>query len=260
VKHTLTVHDQTPLTNHMGLRVLIGHDIGSDKESGRMRYTKDTSMTDPFETWKRMRIERYKDYKPVAYALLATSLFAFVAVLRRTRSLWIAQCLAQVWIILLSQLTCYYYSFMVALAPITRLRRDLEIWIFGFAALSQVIWRVFGFNDDRYTVLTLVSLVLCYGVIFALAPREQDAKEAPFARGWRSMLDWSGPRLGALVSFVPGLVFTAMGGMRRDLSTVILGSIAMFAGAGLWGWAGKLRQAATPADGSKPKSLASAAG
>jgi hypothetical protein len=206
-----------------------------------MRYTKDVALTDPFETWKKMRVDRYRDYKPVAYTLLATSLLAFVAVLRRTRSLWIAQCLGQVWIILLSQLTCYYYSFMILTAPVTRLRRDLEIWLLGFAALSQVIWRVFGYNDDRYTMLTLGSLVVCYAIIFALAPREQDAAETPFARGWRSVLDWSGQRLGALVTFPTGLVFAAMGAMRRDHSTVLLGGLTLATGVGLWLWADRLR-------------------
>jgi len=105
-KHTIQVHDQTPLTNHMGLRVLIGHDLGFDKESGRMRYTKDNGKTDPFETWKDMRLKRYEDYKPVAWALLGTTMLAFVLVLRRIKNMWVAQALGGVWIILLSQLTC----------------------------------------------------------------------------------------------------------------------------------------------------------
>lgn len=169
--HTIRVHDQTPLTNHMGLRVLVGHNVGTGKESGRMKYTKDVSLTDPFERWKSMRLERYAKYKPVAYGIIAASFAFFVYVVRRVRSLWIAQCLAQVWVILLSQLTCYYYSFMILSAPLTKVKPQLEPWLFGLAALTQVIWMSMTWNDDRYTALTLMSLVFCYGLLVVFAPR-----------------------------------------------------------------------------------------
>jgi hypothetical protein len=84
--------------------------------------------------------------------------------------MWVAQCLAQIWIILLSQLTCYYYSFMILAAPLTKLKRGIEAPLFGFAALSQFIWMTFTWNDDKYYVLTAISLILCYGLLCAFAP------------------------------------------------------------------------------------------
>jgi hypothetical protein len=170
-RHTLQVHDQTPLTNHMGLRVLIAHEPGTGVESGRMKYTKDTKLIDPFEVWKRMRNERYAKYRLVAYGIIALSLAFFVYVVRRVKSMWAAQCLGQIWIILLSQLTCYYYSFMILTAPLTRLKRGIEAPLFGFAALSQFIWITFTWNDDKYTVLTAISLIFCYGLLCAFTPR-----------------------------------------------------------------------------------------
>lgn len=170
-QHTIKVHDQTPLTNHMGLRVLIGHNVGVGKESGRMKYTKDVSLVDPFERWKSMRLERYAKYKLVAYGIIAASLALFIWVVRRVKSLWIAQCLGQIWIILLSQLTCYYYSFMILTAPLIKVKPGIEAWLFGLAALTQVIWMSMTWNDDRYTALTLMSLVFCYGLLIAFAPR-----------------------------------------------------------------------------------------
>jgi hypothetical protein len=206
-RHTLQIHDRTPLTNHMGLRVLIGHDIkaqvveqvgtaiapfadrvlgpatagkigdvfhykeAASKASGRMRFTKDMRLADPFETWKNMRNERYDRYKWVAYGIIAAILAFFVYVHRRIKSLWIAMCLGQVFIILLSQLTCYYYSFMVLTAPLTRVRRDIEVPLFGLAALSQLIWRVSYWNDDKYMALTLVSLAFCLYLLGAFAPK-----------------------------------------------------------------------------------------
>ncbi|WP_437947402.1 hypothetical protein WME98_42570 [Sorangium sp. So ce296] len=176
-EHTLKVHDQTPLTNHMGLRVLVGHKPGTGVESGRMKYTKDTKLVDPFEVWKRMRNERYARYRWVAYGIIAASFAGFVYVCRRIRSLWVAQCLAQIFVILLSQLTCYYYSFMILSAPLTRLKRQIEVPLFGLAALSQFIWITFYYNDDKYTALTAVSLAFCYYLLCLFS-----GKPAPWAR------------------------------------------------------------------------------
>ncbi|WP_437727009.1 hypothetical protein [Sorangium sp. So ce861] len=168
-EHTLQVHDQTPVTNHMGLRVLVAHRFGTGVESGRMKYTKDVTLGDPFEVWKRMRSERYARHRTVAYGIIAASFALFVYAARRVRSLWVGQCLAQVFIILLSQITCYYYVFMVLSAPLTRLRRRLEVPLLGLAALSQGLWRWSSWNDDRYTVLTVAMLAFCYFLLYTFA-------------------------------------------------------------------------------------------
>lgn len=168
-EHTLQVHDRTPLTNHMGLRVLVAHNVGSGPASGRMKYTKDAKLADPFEVWKTMRNDRYDRYKLVAYGVVALSLLFFVAVTRRVKSMWIALCLGQIFIILLSQLTCYYYSFMILAAPLTRAKKGIEAPLFGFAALSQFVWITFFWNDDKYTALTLISLLFCFGLLCAFA-------------------------------------------------------------------------------------------
>jgi hypothetical protein len=173
-EHTIRVHDHTPLTNHMGLRVLVAQKVGCvadvpswcvGAQSGRMKYVKDGKLVDPFEVWKRMREERYAQYRLVAYAIVAATFALFVLALRRTRSLWIAQCLGQIWVILLSQLTCYYYSFMILAAPLTKARRSIEAPLFGLAALTQLIWLNTFWNDDKYTALTFVSLLFCYALL-----------------------------------------------------------------------------------------------
>jgi hypothetical protein len=208
--------------------VLVSHDLGTGKESGRMRYAKDTTKVDPFETWKQMRIDRAKAYRPVTYTVFAITFLAFVAVLRRVKSLWVAQCLSQVWIILGSQLTCYYYVFLVLCAPITRLRRDLEVWLFGFAAVSQVAWRSLPFYDDRYAALTMLCLVLTYGMLFSLA-RKPNARLVGDNTGVNAIMNLDGVWLAALCAILPGIVFAAMGAMKQDVSTVLIGTaIAAF--------------------------------
>ncbi len=186
----IELHDKIPLTNHMGLRVLVGHRMeclipgfpGCEaKESGRMKYVKDDSARDPFEKWGAMRNDRYAKYKPLAYAFLLATFALFVAVVRRIKSLWLAQALGQIWIILLSQLTSYYYAFVIIAAPVTRVRRDLEVWLFGFAALTQFIWLSFGYYDDRHAVLTLLTLVFTSFLILSFAPKRWFQRGAPAA-------------------------------------------------------------------------------
>lgn len=176
-QHTIAVHDHTPLTNHMGLRVLIGHNLNpltwNSPASGRMKYVKDTKLTDPFQTWKDMRNARYDKYKYVAYAIILASLAAFLYVIRRVKSLWIAECIAQVFVILLSQLTCYYYSFMILCAPLTKVKRQLEAPLLLMAIASQIMWMTIYYYDDRYTGLTAISLAFCYFIFAMFWPKSK---------------------------------------------------------------------------------------
>lgn len=218
-EHTIETHDKTPLTNHMGLRVMIGHKfvdfqapglrsaeeaakaagpkasglakavarvkwpikLATGKSSGQMQYTRDNKKLDPFEDWKRMRNERYEELKPLAYTIMLGSLLWFIWVARRMKSLWVAQCLGQIFIILGSQLTCYYYSFMILSAPLIKLRRQIELGLFALAAITQIIWMNSYWNDNKYTLLTYVSLIFCY-VMLGFFTRVPKSVELSMAR------------------------------------------------------------------------------
>ena len=134
-------------------------------------YVKDNKLEDPFQMWKEMRNERYDKYKPVAWAIIALSLAFFAWVMRRVKSMWIALCLGQIFIILMSQLTSYYYAFLIITAPLTRVRRQIEVPYLGLAALTQIVWMSFGPFDDKSVVCTLLSLVFCYWLVCSLAPK-----------------------------------------------------------------------------------------
>src|SRR5262249_25625517 len=80
-EHTIVVHDRTPLTNHMGLRVLIAHKPGRGPASGRMKYTQDEKLLDPFKVWKDMRNARYDRYRWVGWIVILGSFVVFVRAL-----------------------------------------------------------------------------------------------------------------------------------------------------------------------------------
>jgi hypothetical protein len=216
-QHTIETHDKTPLTNHMGLQVIVAHKflefqapglrnaedaakaagekasplkkalarvkfpitLATGKPSGQMEFVRDNNKLDPFEDWKRLRNERYKKYKPVAYAIILGTLIFFVLVTRKIKNLWVTTCLGQIFIILGSQLTCYYYSFMILGAPLLKMRKQVELGLFALAAVTQIIWMNSYWNDNKYTLLTIASLVFCYvmiGFFYRRAP-EHEAKE-----------------------------------------------------------------------------------
>jgi len=170
--HTLVAHNRTPGANQMGLRALVSHNIGSTAESGRLKYTFDRTLADPLEVWLRIRNERYEKNMWAVYGIVALSLAFFIYAARRLKSLWLAGCLAQVFIILVPHLPNYYYSFLVLSALLAGARRRLEAPLFGFAALSQFVFWTFAWDDDRYAALTLISLLLAYGLIGAFLPKD----------------------------------------------------------------------------------------
>lgn len=169
--HTLRIHDRTPLTNHMGLPALIAHDFAGGQGSGRMEFAVDEKLADPLENWKRLRSERYDAYKWAGLVVIVLTAAFFVWVVSRLRSLWVAGSLAQVFIVVGAQLTSYYYSFLILSALLVRARPGLELPLFAFVILSQLTFGLFPWNDDRYAALTLLSLLLCYGLVAAFRRR-----------------------------------------------------------------------------------------
>jgi hypothetical protein len=171
--HTLRIHDRTPLTNHMGLPVLISYAFGGGASSGRMALTVDGKLADPLEVWKRMRTERYERYRWLDVAVVTISGVFFVWIVRSVGRPWVAGGLGQAFIVLGAQLTSYYYSFLVLSALLTKARRRLEVPLFAFLILSQLVVWVFAWNDDRHAALTALSLLLCYGLILDFRRRAQ---------------------------------------------------------------------------------------
>lgn len=158
-----------PVTNEMGLAVVLAHDFGGGPGSGRMEFTGDPSLPDQWSVWKSSRVERYRKTAPLRWVILAAALPGFALVIRRRRLPWIGASLGHLFIVLFAHITCFHYSFLVLAAPLTRVRRWLEIALFSFAALTQIISLSTRWNDDKYALLSVVSLLFSLGVLAAFA-------------------------------------------------------------------------------------------
>ena len=142
----IKVHNRTPLTNHMGLETMLVHDW-----KGRMRFTRDSTLDDPFELWKQGRRDRFDHLKPVFFALSGAVFLWMAWALRRTKSLWIATGLSIPLVISLTNLTCYYYCMFLASIPLVAVIPSLAPALLVTSGASQIILRSFYFIDDQYT-------------------------------------------------------------------------------------------------------------
>jgi len=156
------LHKDTPLTNHMGLETMLVHNW-----DGRMVFTRDDRLDDPFEGWKTGRTERKAALRPL-FLVLNLGLLGWLAwALHRTRLLWIGMALTVPLIPCLSNLTCYYYSIFLVVAVLYRVRPSLGPTFLALAGASQVLlWR-FYWIDDKYTAESYLFFAFCLCALYA---------------------------------------------------------------------------------------------
>ena len=175
-KH-IQVHNNTPLTNNMGLATILAQSY-----EGRMEVVRDEKLLDPFSKWKEMRRDRLKSFRPFHIVLVAGLAIAFVKVVRRVKLLWIAQALSLALVISMVEVTCYYYSMFILAAVLSRHRRGIEQWVLCVAGVSNllVVNRYLSyFYDLRYTWQSVLFMVFAVSLIFAYWPREKKKVTEP---------------------------------------------------------------------------------
>jgi hypothetical protein len=160
VQHIL-VHNKTPLTNHMGWRTIVGH-----AADGRMQFVRDNRLIDPFSKWKDMRRERVQAKAAFYYGGIALMGAFFVYACWHLKNLWVVEALGCLLVMLGSELTCYYFSFFIFAAMLSRGRKPLEVGLLAASVLTQFCTTQYVFYDDRFTGMTVVFLNLA---LFMLA-------------------------------------------------------------------------------------------
>jgi hypothetical protein len=146
-------HAETPLTNHMGLPTMLSYKPGTVG-----RYTKDDSLEDPWAKWKQRRKETKHDRRWL-HGLLLLGMFTLLALAGRRLAEWAVLAGSTILIIGFFELTCYYYSFVVLMAPlaIERLRYSVAMILMVIAGLLLQFF--IGWYDEQYTAETVVVLL-----------------------------------------------------------------------------------------------------
>jgi len=162
------MHDGTPTTNRMGWKAIVSHTA-----AGRMELTTEPAKIDPFGRWKELRAARLRSVVWLYRGGVALALVVFVWACARARTLWLAVALGAALLPVVVGLSCYYYSFLVALCPLSRARKPVELAALVVAALSEVAALRYTFFDDRYVAMSV--LFTAYGafvlLLFSPAPR-----------------------------------------------------------------------------------------
>lgn len=163
-EHTLKTHQRTPLTNTMGLETMLEHDW-----KGRMRFTRDDNLDDPFETWKADRLQRFQDRKLIFFGINLFVLAWTAWALRRTKLLWVGLALSTPMVMSLTNVTCYYYSFCMVLGALILARRQIGPPLLVASGVSQIILYApngYYWVDDRYNAQSYLFYALGLIVLF----------------------------------------------------------------------------------------------
>jgi hypothetical protein len=163
--HTLKTHKNTPLTNTMGLETMVVHNW-----DGRMRFTRDDNLDDPFEGWKKGRLRRFEKMKPVFYGVIGLVALWQMWALRRTKLLWVGMALTVPLVISLTNLTCYYYSLFMVAGALVLARPQLGPALLVTSGVSQImLYAPYGYYwvDDRFTAQSWLFYSMGILLLFA---------------------------------------------------------------------------------------------
>jgi hypothetical protein len=153
-------HRKTPLTNHMGLPTLWTY-----HPAHVARKSKNDKMEDPFQGWKDKRQDLLRERAP----FWALSVIAMVALIgfwsRRFREPWQLTAASTLFIVGLFELTCYYYNFVILLAPLAISRARHALVFIAMAFIGQYVQLRIGWFDEQYlweTVFVLVFMLYLF--------------------------------------------------------------------------------------------------
>lgn len=153
-------HRKTPLTNHMGLPTLWTY-----HPAHVARKSKNDKMEDPFQGWKDKRQDLLRERAP----LWALSVAAFIALIafwsRRFKEPWQLTAASTLFIVGLFELTCYYYNFVILLAPLAISRARHALVFIAMAFIGQYVQLRIGWFDEQYlweTVFVLVFMLYMF--------------------------------------------------------------------------------------------------
>jgi len=161
-------HKDTPLTNNMGLPTLVAY-----HPDHIAKKTKTSKFEDPFHIWKKHR-KKNKEDRVIFYGLGLLAIFGLILYIGRHVDEWEITAMSIIFIIAIFELTCYYYTFMILLAPIAIRKFRTMVVLLGMSILSQYLQLKIGWYDEQYTAESLLVFV---AALYILIDRALEFKQ-----------------------------------------------------------------------------------
>ena len=147
-------HLDTPLTNYMGLKTVVAYSPATSASQ-----LKDSSLRDPYGPWKQARRQLFESRRPVYLLLLLGYLLLLLRAVRGKPD-WIAATISIGLIPMATELTCYYMSILLGLALLFRRAPLVVAGLLAYAALGWACSSLWGWYDQQFTYLSLLTVVL----------------------------------------------------------------------------------------------------
>lgn len=162
----------TSSVNQVGLPTVLAFD-----RSHRAARVLDFWVDTPWDVWRAGRSRTLHERRALQM-LLVTAFMVLLAVSVAGRDDWIALTLGVAAIPIFVELSNYYYGVLLTLAFLWPLRPIAGIGLAATAVLSNVVLGLWAFEDDRYTVISIVVLLLVTYIAAAFARRALPKKAA----------------------------------------------------------------------------------
>jgi hypothetical protein len=127
-------HKETPLTNYMGLRTVIAF---KPSETGRV--LRSDRLEDPWGSWKQHKLQTFKDRKVLLYYPAVLGFLALLWMATRGVEPWVACSMGAMMIAVGVELTCYYYSFLWAVALLYEKRKEVGAILLAVTGMTGFI-------------------------------------------------------------------------------------------------------------------------
>ncbi len=169
-------HKETPLTNHMGLRTVVTY---NPAQAGRA--LRNDRADDPWGVWKKTKVEAFHARRPLYMAFVAGFVLLLFAATRGAEP-WMACAMGAMMIAVGIELTCYYYSFLFAVAFLYSKRQEVgAILLTATAATGFIDWaptkylpdkgiwahlKMSQWLDEQYMFMSVATLVAFVWILY----------------------------------------------------------------------------------------------
>jgi hypothetical protein len=158
-------HNKTPLTNYMGLKTVM---IYRPSEAGRL--LKNDRLQDPWGHWKEVKLETGKSTAPFLHLAQLAFLVLLWRALRGVKP-WVALSMGTMFMAVIFELTCYYYSFVFVVALLYEEKEEIGAWLLGAMALTGFFdWAplkgMSHWLDEQYTAMSAVIVAAFVWILY----------------------------------------------------------------------------------------------